>query len=103
MVDGIVDGGLGSTKPEIRVGMWLVKVAGRPVEKLDDAHYFFSSARWPLKLEFTTKPQGSKPPTGKSSAAPVERASQDEQPATAAPPAAAASPAKPNPETAVGR
>ena len=52
MIDNIVEGGMAADFPEICVGMRLTKVAGQPVEKLEDAHYFFGAASWPLSLAF---------------------------------------------------
>ena len=34
----------------LRAGMVLQEVAGRVVDNMDDAHYFFSAAAFPLTL-----------------------------------------------------
>ena len=52
MIDNIVEGGLAADKLVLRSGMRLIQVAGRPVETLEDAHYFFGAASWPLNLVF---------------------------------------------------
>ena len=86
LVEDVVEGGLAGGRPELRPGMVLTHVAGREVESLEDAHYFFSAASWPLTLVFKgaveappERPpaRAESPPTRASERAPDEAAEQD--------------------------